>query len=353
MQPYYDPSLSYEENLQQGPFGIFANNQIFEQLGEPTYDFFGHPIYLPLGIGAGPLPNAKFVRAAFQKGFDLPWYKTVRTRAKAVHPFPNIVPVQTNNDLKIEEAEQGVVSKDTFNQPIAITNSFGVPSFEPDIWQPDMQQAVLSAGKGQVMVASFQGTNYGRGPEAFIEDHVLGARLVKETGAKILEVNLSCPNEGTQQILCFDLPRVEIIVNKIKEAVGNTPLLLKIGYFEEEEFLRQYVQTLGTIADGFSAINTIQAKVFTTTHEQALPGEGRLHSGICGAPIKWAGLDMTRRLNQIRQELGLNYKIIGHGGVVSPEDYLEYMAAGADAVASSTGSIWNPLLAQDIKQKIL
>lgn len=49
--------------------------------------------------------------------------------------------------------------------------------------------------------------------------------------------------------------------------------------------------------------------------------------------------------------MGKDFAIIGVGGVMTPEDYLEYKNAGADIVQSATGAMWNPYLAQEIKQK--
>ncbi len=36
---------------------------------------------------------------------------------------------------------------------------------------------------------------------------------------------------------------------------------------------------------------------------------------------------------------------------IKPEDYFEYKDAGADAVFSATGAMWNPSLAIEIKEK--
>ena len=82
---------------------------------------------------------------------------------------------------------------------------------------------------------------------------------------------------------------------------------------------------------------------------QALPGKGRDRSGVCGSAIRGAGLDMVSRLAAIRERLGLDYAIIGVGGVVAPEDYRAYRAAGADAVMSATGAMWDAELARKIK----
>jgi dihydroorotate dehydrogenase (NAD+) catalytic subunit len=91
--------------------------------------------------------------------------------------------------------------------------------------------------------------------------------------------------------------------------------------------------------------------VVTKKGEQALPGKNRLKSGICGASIKWAGLDMVQRLKTIREKKEMKFSIIGVGGVMVPEDYDEYRESGADLVQSATGAMWNPYLAQEVKAK--
>lgn len=352
--PFYDPEQSYEDNFQHGPFGGFADGKTLQQDGTPQQSFLGIPVYTPFGIPAGPLVNGRFVTAAFRKGFDLPVYKTVRTAKKACHEWPNVVPVQVDGDLTMAKKENGLTATNTYTEPLAITNSFGVPSFDPDFWQEDMKQAVTSAGPGQVMIASFQGTNRGTGVEEFIADHVRAARLVQETGAKILEVNYSCPNEGTADLLCFDQKRVIEISARIKEEIGNLPLLVKFAYFEKSDkddtaFIN-YIAELSGIVDGFSVINTIPSAIYTKDGKQALPGDGRLVSGVCGAPIKWAGLEMVERLHAYRLQSGKIFAIVGSGGVTTPQDYQEYRDAGADAVMSATGAMWNPWLAQEIKE---
>ncbi len=351
--PFYDPFKSYDDNCNEGPFGLFANPSDDDDSQEPTKKFLGHQINLPFGIPAGPLPNSKFVIGAFKMGFDLPYYKTIRTRAHGCGEYPNVIPVKVDGDLTLEIASQGLIQDEDFQEPIAITNSFGVPSLEPDVWQPDMKKSVEAAGKGQVMIASFQGTNDGRGVDAFVEDQVLGARLVLETGAKILELNLSCPNEGKKNLLCHDIDLVEKITDKIKNEIGDTPLFVKIAYFANQEALVDFVKRMSKIIQGFSVINTIAAPVRKSNGEQALPGEGRLVSGVCGPPIKWAGLEMVKRVAKMRSELGKDFVIIGSGGVTKAEDYQEFINAGADAVTSATGAMWNPNLAREIKKVVL
>ena len=344
--PFFDPAKSYAENWETGPFGAFAIGKIYEG-----------PI-IPFGIPAGPLLNAKFIKAALDHGFDICVYKTVRTYEKKANPWPNVVAVDIKGDLTMEQARKGVVTKPGLSEPLAITNSFGNPSYHVDVWQPDMADAVKHARLGQQVWGMIEGDN--------LEDWVAAARLVQETGVHAIEANFSCPNEGdkVKRLLCFDAEKSREIAYAVKNKIGDLPLFVKISYFarlaedgesrrENQDELKNLVEKLGGFVQGFSAINTIPAPVYNPDDTQALPGgDWRLKSGICGPPIKWAGLDMVKRLKKLRDELAMKYTIVGVGGVTKPEDYHEYRSLGADIVMSATGSMWNTHLAIEIKESM-
>lgn len=350
--PFYDPNISYEENYDSGPFGAFTDNEVFEQTGEPQYDFLGEKVYLPFGIPAGPLLNSKFCKSAFEKGFDICVYKTVRSQNFPCHPYPNVLAVKVNGDLTIEKAKsEKLIANSDYSEPLSITNSFGVPSKDPLIWQEDVRKAISYAGKGQVLVLSFMGTvRENQTKEDFVEDHKKAARLAKETGAKILEVNLSCPNIGNEGLVCYDLGMTEKVAEAVRGEIGDIPLILKVGYYQNDQDLERLVEIAGKYANAIASINTIAAEVVDKNGSQALPGKNRLKSGVCGTAIKWAGLDMVRRLKKAIGNRQQATAIIGVGGVMKPEDYFEYKEAGADCVMSATGAMWNPYLAQEIKK---
>ena len=247
-----------------------------------------------------------------------------------------------------------MLADSNFSDVSSITNSFGVPSRDPDVWQPDMADAVASAGVGQLLVGSFQGTvpaaKVSLREAAYIADHVRAASLVVETGAPVLEMNLSCPNEGPSRLLCFDTPMVVKIVSAVKEAIGNAPLLLKLAYFPDDARLGELVDATRGIVQGYAAVNTISARLVDAHGCQALPGQGRDVGGVCGAAIGWAGLDMTSRLDRLRHDGGQDFVVVGVGGVRSVGEYAVLRDAGADAVMSATGSMWDPLLARRVRE---
>lgn len=351
-EPYYNPEKSYEENFKSGPYGLFADKNIFNDEVEPRYEFLGFKVNSLFGIPSGPLINGNFVKAALDKGFDLVEYKDTRSHEHPCNPMPNVVPLKVVGDLTLEMARQGVKVAQKYEEPLSITNSFGIPSMDPSFWQNDLRDAVLYAKKGQIVIGGIQGTIQKEGGfDAYLDDFKTTARLVKETGVKIIELNLSCPNEGINNLLCFDVERSTKVVEVVKKEIGEIPLIIKISYFPDIAELQKLVVAVTPYVQAISAINTIPAKIVDDSGNTVLTG-GRETSGTCGAPIKWAGLDMVRKLKKLREDLEYTYTIVGVGGVTTVEDFIEYQDAGADAVMSATGSMWNPYLAKEIKSKL-
>lgn len=350
--PFYDPTKTYDENYASGPFGAFSDGKRWQQQGEPHVEFLGQNVYAPVGIPAGPLLNSAFCKAAFEKGFDICVYKTVRSGVFPCHPFPNVLAIHPEGDLTLEKLKKPLIADTQYSEPLSITNSFGVPSKAVEVWQEDARKAVAAAGKGQLLVLSFMGTvRPEQTQQEFIDDYVLAAKQSAETGAQVLETNLSCPNIGNEGLVCYNLDVTARIAKGIRSVIGDTPLILKVGYYANDADLERLAEIAEEYADSVSGINTLQAEIRDERGEQALPGSpARLRSGVCGAGIKWAGLDFVRRLKAIRERRGFTFSIEGVGGVTRPEDYKEYRDAGADSVMTATGAMWNPYLAKEIKQ---
>ncbi len=349
--PFYDPTKSYKVNLEQGPFNDFANDDTLPVL-EPRFDFLGIKLAYPFGIPAGPLLDSKFVGAAFRKGFDIPVYKTVRAGEFPCHPFPNVLAVHVDGDLTLDKAKIPLMADAQYREPLSITNSFGVPSRDPFVWQPDAREAVGMAREGQVMVLSFMGTvREGQTQEEFVADFAKAGRLAADTGAKILEANLSCPNIGNEGLVCYNLDMTEQVAEAIRNAIGSIPLILKVGYYDSNADVERLAEISVKYAQAVAGINTIAAPIVDAEGKQALPGSPlRLRSGVCGTAIKWAGLDFVRKIARARTVKGASFAIVGGGGVTVPQDFREYRDAGADVVMSATGAMWNSYLAKEIKE---
>jgi len=349
----FDPAKTFDDNFDNGPF--LEDKPAYKNKDEPQYSFIGHKIYSPFGIAAGSLPTSKHVAGAFQRGFDIVTYKTQRSVPFPVNEFPNVVYVDVEGDLTLEKASKPLVGHTTSDKPLeklTITNSFGNPSRGPDFWVDDMKKAVAAQGKGQLMIASVVGTiQPDFSQEDYYADFVKAAKLAVSAGAPAIEVNLSCPNVASEGILCYNHDAVVSVVRQTKEAIGDIPLIAKVGYFsaDQQELLERTVKNVGPYLAAFAAINTIPAAIVDENGNQLLPGEGRLKSGMCGASIKWAGVDLVKRLDALRKKNGYKYEIIGVGGVMTPDDFHDYRRAGADVVQSVTAAMWNDQLAAQVK----
>lgn len=353
---FFDPAKTFDENFDTGPF--LTDAKAYKNTGEPTYSFLGHTLYSPFGIGAGSLPTSKHVRGAFRRGFDVVCYKTQRSVPFPVNDFPNVVYLDVKGDLTLEKASKPLLGHVTSDAPLektTITNSFGNPSRGPQFWLEDMKQAVGAQGKGQLLIASVVGTiQDGFTSEDYYDDFAATAGLAVKAGAPVIEINLSCPNVANEGVICYTYDAVIGIAKKTRAKVGTIPVIAKIGYFtpDQQPLLEKIILDTQDCISAFSAINTIQAPVVDEQGRQLLPGAGRLKAGVCGASIKWAGLDMVKRLDALRKKHNLNYEIIGIGGVMTPADFREYRAAGGDVVQSVTAAMWNDRLAAEIKASL-
>lgn len=360
MNAFYDATKSYEENYDNGPFGLFADPSfVVEIKKKSSSSFFGYAIDLPFGIPAGPLLNSRFMIAAWRAGFCVNTYKTVRSETYPCHPYPNVIPVKSStNDIHPQETVIGLPpTNDIDVEKEGVTNSFGVPSKPPEVWQRDVREAIDHMPSGRVCILSFMGLKKASmSRDAYIEDFVSAYRLSQETGAPICEVNLSCPNFGSEGLICHDLQMASDVLEALHGAKKNTPLLVKIGYFpsDRQNDLEALLDRIHTFADGVVAINTIPAVVLDEHGNQALPGSSvRRVSGICGVAIRWAGLETAERIVAVKQKHGWkDFVVVGVGGVVSPDDYIAYMKRGVDAVQSAVGAMWRPTLADEIQRMI-
>lgn len=353
----YDPSKTYIENWDEGPFPP-KNFAPYKQKDKPGYEFLGVAINSPFGIPAGPLLNSNHIKFAFEAGFDVLCYKTQRSVRFEPNEFPNVLYLDIDDALTLERSKKPLLGQGSTSKPlekVSITNSFGNPSLGPDFWVDDLKKALEYEKEGQLLIMSVVGTiQDGFTQEDYYDDFARAARLAAETGVKAIEINLSCPNVANEGILCYTKDAVIEVCKRVKQAIGDVPLITKFGYFSEDQetLLEETLKEIQPYISAISAINTLPAPVVDENGNQALPGENRLNSGICGASIKWAGLDMVKRLDGLRKKNGWKYQIIGVGGVMNPDDFSEYRKAGADVVQSATAAMWNTGLAKEIKASL-
>ena len=148
----------------------------------------------------------------------------------------------------------------------------------------------------------------------------------KFNNLKILgfELNLSCPHvEKMGMEIGDDVNLVYNIIKSIKKDITK-PLFVKVGLGKSDILeVAKIAESAG--ADGITAINTLRAmKIDIQTRCPVL--ENKI-GGLSGIAIKPMGVRCVYELSNC-----LNIPIIGCGGIMTYEDIVEYMMAGASAI---------------------
>lgn len=351
--PIYDIHKTYLENADEGPFfsGVIPERKMLPK--EKWIDFLGYSVASRIGIPAGPLLTSRWIDLAGKLGFDIPIYKTIRSTEHPCHPLPNMVYVDTHGMIQNEKHPQNalLVRHPSSNlEELAVTNSFGMPSKSPQFLHEDIPRANACLQEGQVMVVSVVGSV--RSDCTFMQDFVKVAQLAKDSGAKIIEANFSCPNVGKSEGCLYMSPTTVAEIGKaIAKAIAPIPLIIKVGVFSSEEHMRE-VFTAAAKAGirAISGINTVSMAVVDAAGNPAL-GPNRPTSGICGGPIRQVALHFMESAAKINRTEKLDLTLIGVGGITLPEHFDLFFDAGADAAMSATGMMWDPYLAARYHQR--
>jgi dihydroorotate dehydrogenase len=127
------------------------------------------------------------------------------------------------------------------------------------------------------------------------------------------------------------------------------PVLLKIAPDLTVGQLNDVIAILKeTKLDGVIATNTTISREGLTTSESDLNKIGA--GGLSGRPLTARSLEIVRHL---RKELGKDVLIIGSGGIMTPQDAIDRMNAGADLIQLYTGFVYEgPSLVKKILKEI-
>ncbi len=152
-------------------------------------------------------------------------------------------------------------------------------------------------------------------------------------------VNVSSPNTPGLRELQEKEPLKKLLahvksLNRGKEK--TKPVLLKISPDLSVSQLDDVIEILKeTKTDGVIATNTTISRDNLATSREVVESMGA--GGLSGKPLYKKSNEVIAYL---RRELGPAYPIIGVGGIMSTQDALEKMAAGADLIQVYTGFIY-------------
>lgn len=335
----YDITRSWQDNL---CFPSQAQQYPNPKPVPGNHTLCGLPVASPLGIVAGPLLNSDWVGHYGRLGFDWLVYKTVRSTARSCYPLPNLVPVHTS---ALSGPAESVPAADQMNGSWAV--SFGMPSQSPDVWRSDVRVARQALGPRQLLVVSVVGSapsesNDRAGLDVLADDFAQCAAWAVEAGADIVEANFSCPNVSTADGQLYQQPAAAAVVAQtIRQAIGNVPLILKIGFVAQQAAAEKLVEAVAESATALAMTNAISASVRSSDGTFLFDGQPR---GICGAAIRDASCRQVERFQAAVRQVGCAMELVGVGGVRCADDVRAYLNAGARAVGLATAAMRDPLI---------
>ena len=153
-------------------------------------------------------------------------------------------------------------------------------------------------------------------------------------GITALEVNISCPNVKAGGVAFgTDLKLLDEVISAVRKAttlpliVKLSPNVTKIGDFAKA--------AEGAGADAVSLINTITGMAINA--ETRRPKIANLTGGLSGPAVKPVALRMVYEASR-----AVSIPVIGMGGIMNGIDAVEFMLAGAKAVAVGTATFADP-----------
>ncbi len=154
------------------------------------------------------------------------------------------------------------------------------------------------------------------------------------------EVNISCPNVDAGGLTFGTDPEQATAVVRACRAKTNKPLIVKLTpNVTDITVIARAVEAAG--ADAISLINTVLGMAINARTRR--PVLARTVGGLSGPAVKPIALRMVWQTYH-----AVDVPILGMGGISSAEDAIEFMLAGATAVAVGTANFVNPHAVEDV-----
>ena len=168
----------------------------------------------------------------------------------------------------------------------------------------------------------------------------LAARLDGVAGVSGIEVNISCPNVRKGGLQFGTDPVSAAEVTSAVRGSTSLPVIVKLSpNVTDIAAIAVAVESAG--ADAVSLINTVSGMSIDVKRRK--PRLGNITGGLSGPAIKPIALAMVWKVAGC-----LSIPIIGCGGIMTAEDALEFIMAGATAVEVGTANLAGPRTALGI-----
>ena len=176
------------------------------------------------------------------------------------------------------------------------------------------------------------------------EDYIDVVEKLSDQPVDMLEINISCPNVKEGGIAFGQDPKaVEAITREVKRH-AKQPVIMKLSPNVTDITVMAKAAEAGG-ADVLSLINTITGMKIDI-HRSTFAVANKT-GGLSGPAIKPVAV---RMVYQVANAVSL--PVIGMGGIMCADDAIEFMMAGATAVAVGTANFHNPYVTEEIVKGI-
>ena len=289
-----------------------------------------------VGLAAGLDKNARCIDGLGAMGFGFVEVGTVTPKAQPGNPKPRMFRLPRANAL---------INRLGFNNE-------GLDAFIANVQRSSFRSKERKGSERPLVLGLNIGKNAATPIEDATSDYLLGLEAVYPH-ADYVVVNISSPNtknlRGLQGDEALDglLGAVAARREALAQAQGRrVPVFVKIAPDLDAGQVDVIAVTLRRHGmDGVVATNT-------TVSRDAVKGlpHAQESGGLSGAPMLEAS---NRVVTQLRAALGASFPIIGVGGILSAEDAVSKIRAGADVVQIYTGLIYRgPQLVADAARAI-
>lgn len=219
--------------------------------------------------------------------------------------------------------------------PSGMLNSIGLQN--PGVAHLKSEELPWLREQGATTIVNVSGHSF--------DEYVQVIEALEDAPVDAYEVNISCPNvDAGGMTLGTHVPSVEKVVSLCREATSR-PLIVKLtpNVTDITEIARA-AEASG--ADAISLINTLLGMAIDVKRRR--PVLARVVGGFSGPAVKPVALRMVWQCSK-----AVSVPILGMGGVTTGTDAIEFMLAGATAVAVGTVNFMNPQATVDVIDGII
>lgn len=176
-------------------------------------------------------------------------------------------------------------------------------------------------------------------------DYVEVARVISTApNVKALELNISCPNVKCGGITFGTDPQQAHDLTAAVKEVSEVPVYVKLSpNVTDIKEIAKAVEAGG--ADGITMINTLVG--MRLDQKTGRPIIANITGGLSGPAVKPVAIKMVYEVSQVVQ-----IPIIGMGGVAETADVIDFLSAGASAVAVGTANFVDPFICPKIIEEL-